>query len=126
MRVDGYFDTLGCPRIRIQAATGQVFEAVVNTAFTGDLWMPRNILMSLGFVLRGSVNVEFSDGTVKPAELFAGHINWFGQKRRVSAVASDGQSSCVGMGALRGASLTINPEKKLLYLDAPFEAGPSK
>ena len=47
MRIDGYLDDQDCPRVRIQAATGQVFDAVVNTAFSGDLWMPRNILARL-------------------------------------------------------------------------------
>jgi predicted aspartyl protease len=121
VRINGYFDELGSPRIRIEAATGQVFEVVLNTAFTGELWMPRNILLSLGFVSRGSVNVELADGTIKPAELFAGNINWFGQKFRVSAVSSDGQSSCLGMGLLRHASVKIDSAKSLVYLEAPFE-----
>ncbi len=121
MRIDGYFDNQACPRVRIQAATGQVFDAVLNTAFTGELWMPRNILMSLGFVSRGSANVELLNGAIRPAELFAGNIVWFGQKRRVSAVAGDGQSTYVGMGLLKEVSLTIRPDKKLVYLEAPFE-----
>lgn len=120
MRVDGYFDELGCPRVRIHAATGQLFDAVLNTAFTGELWMPKNILMSLGFVSRGYVNVEHADGTVKPAQLFAGHINWFGQKRRVSAVASGDQSTYLGMGLLRQVSIRIYHDKNLVYLEAPF------
>lgn len=124
MRVDGHFDVLGCPRVRIEAATGQFFEAVLNTAFTGELWMPKNILKSLGFVCRGTVNVEFTDGTIKPAELFAGSINWFGHKLRVSAVASGDQSTCVGMGLLKNASLRIDPAKSLVYLEAPFRGTP--
>lgn len=121
MRTDGYFDEQECPRVHIQAATGQVFDAVINTAFSGDLWMPRNILLSLGFVSRGCVHLEFPDGTLKPAELFAGNVIWFGQRRRVSAIAADGQSTCIGMGMLRNVSLTIRPQKKLVYLEAPFE-----
>lgn len=121
MRIDGYFDDQNCPRVRIQAATGQVFDVVVNTAFSGDLWMPKKIVLALGFVSRGTVNIELADGTIKPAELFAGNIIWFGQKRRVSAVAGDGSFTCVGMGVLRNASLTIRPDKKLVYVEAPFE-----
>jgi predicted aspartyl protease len=100
---------------------GQVFEASLDTAFTGELWMPQNILRSLGFVSRGSVNVELPDGTLKPAELFAGNIIWFGQKVRVSAVDSGGESACVGMGLLRHVSIRIDPAKNLVYLEAPFE-----
>ena len=121
MRTDGYFDDQECPRVRIQAVTGQVFDAVINTAFSGDLWMPKNILLSLGFVSRGTVHVELSDGAVRPAELFAGNVLWFGQRRRVTAIAADGRSTCVGMGMLRSVSLTIRPHKKLIYLEAPFE-----
>lgn len=120
MRIEGFFDTLGCPRVRIQATMGQVFEVVLNTAFSGELWMPKGILMSLGFVSRGCANVELPDGTVKPAQLFAGNINWFGQERRVSAMASEDQSACIGMGLLKGVALRSDPEKNLLYLEAPF------
>ena len=123
--MDGHFDSQGCPRARIEAATGQVFDLVLNTAFTGELWMPKNILRSLGFVSRGSVHVELPDGTIKPAELFAGNVNWFGRKLRVSAVASDGQSTCLGMSLLRRVSLTIDAAKNLVYLEAPFEGVPS-
>lgn len=121
MRIDGYFDSLGCPRVKIEASTGQVFEPVLNTAFTGELWMPKEILKSLGFVSRGTVKVELPDGAIKPAELFAGSINWFGQKLRVSAVASGDQSACVGMGILRHVSLRIDPGRDLVYIEAPFE-----
>jgi predicted aspartyl protease len=121
VRIDGYFDDQNCPRVRIQAATGQVFDAVINTAFNADLWMPKNILMSLGFVSRGTVNVEHADGRIKPLELFAGNIIWFGQRRRVSAVAGDGSSSYVGMGILTSASLRIRADKRLVYIEAPFE-----
>jgi predicted aspartyl protease len=123
VRIDGYFDDLGCPRVRIEAGTGQVFESVLNTAFSGELWMPKNLLRSLGFVSRGSVNVELPDGSVKPAELFAGNIIWFGHKTRVSAVDSGDESTCVGMGLLRNVSTRIDPEKGLVYLEAPFEGG---
>ena len=126
MRIDGHFDSLGCPRVRIQADMGQVFELVLDTAFTGELWMPPNILKSLGFVSRGSVNVELPDGTVKPAELFAGNISWFGQRLRVSAVASGDRSTCVGMGLLKHVSVRIDPAKDLVYLEAPFVAAPPR
>ena len=125
MRIDGYFDDVGCPRLRIEAGTGQVFEPVVNTAFSGELWMPKNLLRSLGFVSRGSINVEFPDGTVKPAELFAGNIIWFGQKLRVSGVDSGDESTCVGMGLLRHVSTRIDPTRGLVYVEAPFEGGAS-
>jgi len=124
VRIDGYFDELGCPTVRIEAAMGQVFETALNTAFSGELWMPRNILRSLGFVSRGSVDVELPDGTLKPAELFAGNIIWFGQKLRVSAADSGGRSACVGMGLLRRVSMRIDPAKGLVYLEAPFEGTP--
>ncbi len=121
MRIDGYFDEAGSPRVRIEAGTGQVFEPVLNTAFSGELWMPKNLLRSLGFVSRGSVRVEFPDGTLRPAELFAGNIMWFGQKTRISAVDSGTESTCVGMGLLRDVSIRIDASKNLLYLEAPFE-----
>ncbi|NQT83259.1 hypothetical protein HQ563_09555 [bacterium] len=124
MRIDGHFGNLGCPRVQIEAGTGQVFEVVLNTAFAGELWMPRGILRSLGFVSRGSVNVEMADGTIKPAELFAGNIIWFGQKLRVSAVDSGENSPCVGMGLLQYVSTRIDPAKNLVYLEAPFEGMP--
>jgi predicted aspartyl protease len=103
---------------------GQVFESVLNTAFTGELWMPKNILRSLGFVSRGSAYVELPDGTIQPSELFAGNINWFGQKVRVSAIACTDQSTFVGMGLLGQVSMKMDRAKDLVYLEAPFEGTP--
>lgn len=81
-------------------------KPVIDTGYTGDLMLPREIVNELGLTLRGIQDAILGDGSLKMFEMYAGSIIWDGQVRRVEVNASETES-LVGMGLLEDYKLEI-------------------
>ena len=67
-------------------------RAIIDTGFTGDLTLPRNVIDELGFTLRGVQRVILGDGSLQYFEMFVGSIIWDGQMRQVEINAAETDS----------------------------------
>lgn len=72
-------------------------RAIIDTGFTGDLTLPRNMIDELGFTLRGFQRVILGDGSTQYFEMFVGAVIWNGQTRAVEINATEADA-LVGMG----------------------------
>jgi clan AA aspartic protease len=81
-------------------------KAIIDTGFTGDLTLPRNVTDELGFTLRGFQRVILGDGSLQYFEMFVGSVIWDGQMRRVEINAAE-TDSLVGMGLLEDYKLEV-------------------
>jgi clan AA aspartic protease len=81
-------------------------RSVIDTGYTGDLMLPREIVNELGLTLRGIQDAILGDGSLKMFEMYAGSVIWDGQVRRVEVNASETES-LVGMGLLEDYKLEI-------------------
>jgi clan AA aspartic protease len=95
-------------QIAVLGDTKQVksVRAVVDTGYTGDLMLPKEIINELGLILRGIQDAVLGDGSIKMFEMYAGSVLWDGQVRRVEVNASETES-LVGMGLLEEYKLEI-------------------
>jgi clan AA aspartic protease len=95
-------------QIAVLGDTKQVksVRAVVDTGYTGDLMLPKEIINELGLILRGIQDAVLGDGSIKMFEMYAGSVLWDGQVRRVEINASETES-LVGMGLLEEYKLEI-------------------
>ncbi len=74
-------------------------RAIIDTGFTGDLTLPRNVIDELGFTLRGFQRIILGDGSLQYFEMFVGSVIWDGQMQQVEINAAE-TDSLVGMGLL--------------------------
>jgi predicted aspartyl protease len=51
---------------------------VIDTGYTGDLMLPREIVNELGLPLRGIQDAILGDGSLKMFEMYAGSVIWDG------------------------------------------------
>jgi clan AA aspartic protease len=79
---------------------------VIDTGYTEDLMLPREIVNELGLTLRGIQDAILGDGSLKIFKMYAGSVIWNGQIRRVEVNASETES-LVGMGLLEEYKLEI-------------------
>ena len=65
--------------------------AWVDTAFTGDLVIPRGTIERLGLRQSAAVMAGLADGTRVVLETYSCMVQWFGQERVVEVVGNDGE-----------------------------------
>ncbi len=96
-------------------------RAIIDTGFTGDLTLPRNVIDQLGFTLRGLQRVILGDGSLQYFEMFVGVVIWDGQIREVEINAAE-TDSLIGMGLLEDYKLEMegrpNGEVRITSLPA--------
>jgi clan AA aspartic protease len=82
--------------------------AWVDTAFTGDLVIPRKTIERLGLRQSAAVTAGLADGKQVVLETYSCVVEWFGRQRTVEVVENDGQISLLGVGLLRDRRFEID------------------
>lgn len=92
----------------VATARTAVWDAWIDTAFNGELVVPRELLDKEGFKFIMHSNAVLADGSRVIIDLYEGEIDWFGVRKKVEIVASDGQLPLLGVTLLKGHKLTID------------------
>ncbi len=82
--------------------------AWVDTAFNGELVMPRLMIDAAGFPQSAGILARLADGNVVTLESFTCILDWFGEQRVVEVIANDGELPLLGIGLLLGRRLMID------------------
>jgi len=90
--------------------------AWVDTAFTGDLVIPRETLEKLGLQQSAAVVAGLADGTQVVLETYSCVVEWFGQERIVEVVENTGQYPLLGVGLLWDRWLEIDYRSRTLCI----------
>lgn len=74
------------------AATGisAQWNAWIDTGFTGDLVVPRPLLIALGAQPTSTATGILADGSQVVLDRYSCLIDWFGQMRLIEVIANDG------------------------------------
>jgi predicted aspartyl protease len=98
--IEGYIDGYGQPRVAlvVGGARRARIEAVIDTGFDGDLCLPLEIAIGLGLELKGVMNVELADGTIKRELVFAGTAKLGETARAIRIVLTEGPDPLLGTG----------------------------
>ena len=91
--------------------------AWVDTAFTGDLVIPRETINRLALRQSAAVTAGLADGTQVVLETYSCVIEWFDRHRIVEVVENDGQVPLLGVGLLRDRRLEINYRSRTVLIE---------
>jgi clan AA aspartic protease len=94
-------------RAAATAAAAQ-WDAWIDTGFTGDLVVPRQLLSALGSQPTSTATGILADGSQVVLDRYSCLIDWFGQVRPIEVVANDGAFPLLGVGLLNGHQLSID------------------
>jgi clan AA aspartic protease len=113
MSVNGLVDRAGRAlislRIRATGAAEPVeLTAWVDTAFTGELLIPRSTIEQLRLPQSSAVMAGLADGNEVVLETFSCLVEWFDEVRQVEVVESEAMFPLVGVGLLRFHKLEID------------------
>jgi len=111
-KVDEYGRALLPITIRRDASTeAQVIEAWIDTGFTGELMLPRNLIESRGLTEGGTEVAGLGDGSKVTLPRFKCCVNWFGEIKRVDVLAHQGRFPLLGVALRAGHQLKIDYER---------------
>lgn len=83
-------------------------QAWIDTAFNGELVIPKRMVESAQLVQTAGIDARLADGNAVTLESFTCILNWFGEDVAVEAIANDGEYPLLGIGLLIGHSLTVD------------------
>jgi clan AA aspartic protease len=98
-------------------ANATPLTAWVDTAFTGELVVPRGTIERLGLHQSAAVMAGLADGTQVVLETYSCIVEWFGQDRRVEVVENEGQFALLGVGLLRDRRLQIDYRSRTVSIE---------
>ncbi len=109
----GVVNDSGCAmvRLKLQPATGmnsQIIEAWIDTGFTGELAIPRDLIRKWALPVGGLVRAILADGSESLATTYLAHLDWFGESRPVEVIAVDGSVPLLGVLLLLGCCLRVD------------------
>ena len=111
--MNGIVDEFGRAMVKIDlwsATCGERIETTVwvDTAFNGELVIPRALVTAAGFEQSAGIRARLADGNEVTLEVYACELDWFGSRRAVEVIANDGEFPLLGIGLLIGHRLTID------------------
>jgi len=84
----------------------KLVNAVVDTGYTGDLTLPKDVVETLELSLRGFQEATLGNGSIIEFETYAGSVIWNGKVVEVEINASEA-GSLIGMKLLEGFKLEV-------------------
>jgi clan AA aspartic protease len=89
----------------------------IDTAFTGELVIPRTTISAMDLPQSAAVMAGLADGTQVVLESYSCVIDRFGDLRLVEVIENDGEMPLLGVGLLNDRRLEVDYRKRSLVLD---------
>jgi clan AA aspartic protease len=120
--VKGFVDEFGRALLRLPIRAGHDAESAeilawIDTAFNGELVIPRQMIQDANLVQSGAIEARLADGKTVLLESFTCLVDWFGETRTVEVIANEGEYSLLGIGLLLQRKLTIDYKSLALLMD---------
>jgi len=111
--VNGTVDEFGRALVTLairanQDAEPTIIHAWIDTAFNGELVMPRRIIEAAQLEQTAGIEARLADGKTVTLESFTSLWDWFGKDRAIEVIANDGEYPLLGMGLLVGYRLVVD------------------
>lgn len=119
--MNGYVDDAGRALLDLTIrpspnASPSSLNVWIDTAFTGELVVPRAMIKSLALPQSAAVTAGLADGSQVVLETFTCIPDWFGTTRSVEVIANDGQFPLLGVGLLQDRKLEIDYPQRTITI----------
>jgi clan AA aspartic protease len=120
--VNGQVDDAGRALVSLDVRTSvlstiQPLTAWIDTAFTGELVVPRSVIQQLQLPQSAAIMARLADGSEVLLETYQCLISWFGRDRIVEVIENDGQYALLGIGMLMERRIEIDYRSKEITVE---------
>jgi len=107
--VDGFDRALMTLAIRANRDSEPTsIQAWIDTAFNGELVMPRRIVEAAQLEQSAGIEARMADGNAVTLESFTCLLDWLGEDHAIEVIANDGEYPLLGIGLLAGHQLVVD------------------
>jgi clan AA aspartic protease len=120
--IEGYIDekNLLWVNITVIGEHGEAeVAAMVDTGFTGELWLPLDKAVTLGLKLSGVGTAELADGSTSNQMLFSAHMKFGSVEKPITVTVIKSGPPLLGGGLLHGYVLKADYKERRLYIEEP-------
>ncbi len=119
--MNGTVDEFGRALVTLAIRANHVAEptaiqAWVDTAFTGELVMPRRMIEAAQLEQSAGIDARLADGKAVTLESYTCIVNWFGEDVSVEVIANDGEYPLLGIALLIGHRLVVDYKAKTVEI----------
>jgi clan AA aspartic protease len=98
-------------------AAAHTITAWIDTAFTGELVIPRDTIDKLQLHQSSAITAGLADGSQAVLETFSCFVEWLDEERQIEAIESDGLLPLLGVGLLSNCRLEIDYRLTTVAID---------
>lgn len=95
----------------------QEIDVLIDTGFNGWLMLPSPLIERLRLENIGPTEYVMADGTTSETELYSAEVEWLGERKEITVVASSSDFALLGMELLYGAKIQMRPAKNVLTIE---------
>lgn len=91
------------------AEAGGEYELVIDTGFTGFLYIPEDTIANWGLQFVSTIPIVLADRTTTIVDAYEAEVTWFSAAKRVPVLAGpSGCDSLLGMQLLEGCRIELD------------------
>lgn len=122
MIIKGHIDDQNNPWLKVVVIgeTQQTIYVIVDTGFTGELMLPKEMAIELGLKKSGVASCQYANGTEKDVLLYSATLKWGSRQQQVTVHVEDNAvSALIGGGLLHNYILQADYKNKQLIIKEP-------
>jgi clan AA aspartic protease len=94
--------------MRIRFVSGETHECLIDTGFSGALYLPRTLVNNLGLPIIGREPVGSVNDREEDMDISLAEINWLEVEQKVHVIVGEANDSLIGTELLKGTRLSID------------------
>lgn len=120
--MNGTVDELGRALVTLTVRAKQDAEPIdilawIDTAFNGELVLPRRMIEAAQLEQTAGIDARLADGNSVTLEAFTCILNWFSEDVAVEVIANDGEYPLLGIGLLAGHRLVVDYAQLIVTIE---------
>jgi predicted aspartyl protease len=120
--VNGRVDPAGRALLHVRlknpvAASEDTADIWIDTAFTGYLVLPLDLIRALDLPRGPIVPAILADGSALDVATYVCLVLWFGEWKDIEVIGNDGRFPLLGIGLLRDRKLHVDYKRRTLKLN---------
>jgi clan AA aspartic protease len=115
----GWINANDSALVSVKLASGGGIECVIDTGFSGELFLPLSLAKVLDLQITGEQEFEVAGGSIFPAFISLIEIDWLGHTRVAEVILHEGADQLMGTALLNTARLTIDYMHPSVKIEKP-------
>ncbi len=113
-QIQGWWDDEPAPHLEVTLSSGEKFDVIVDSGYSGTLMLPFRRIERLGLEKYGHTYHRLANGASIRTATYSGEILWFGQKLSLLIQANETDEGLLGTELFQGCKVELDPDANVV------------